>query len=102
MKTSRAILFCFLLASIFACKPEKEEVVINSPDLKLQLIFKLEHGNPSYRLMLNGKPVLLESALGIELKDIPSFSSGFVLLGKKINTSNSSWETTWGEVKYCS
>ncbi len=99
MKTIRIALFLPLLILLIACKPEKEEVAITSPNLKLQLIFKLYNGDPSYRLILNGKPVLLESELGFKLKDIPSFNSGFSLLGKKINTVNSSWEQPWGEVK---
>jgi alpha-glucosidase len=99
MKTIRILFILPLLLILLACKPGKQEVAINSPNLRLQLIFKLEDGNPSYRLLLNGKPVLLESELGFKLKDIPSFNSGFSLLDKKIKTSNSKWEQPWGEVK---
>jgi alpha-glucosidase len=99
MKAFRVLIILPVFLLFLLCKPAKEEIAMSSPNLKLQLIFKLDNGNPSYRLYLNGQPVLTDSRLGFKIKDIPSFNSGFSILDKKIKTINGKWEQPWGEVK---
>ncbi|MGD2034086.1 MAG: glycoside hydrolase family 97 N-terminal domain-containing protein, partial [Bacteroidales bacterium] len=99
MKIQHLILTFVFLTVLFACKKEWNEVAISSPDSKLQLIFNINKGRPTYKLNLNGKPILLESQMGFRLKDMPAFDSNFVLVDRKINSSNRSWEQPWGEVK---
>jgi hypothetical protein len=49
---------------------------IQSPDGKLSLSFGLSaNGEPTYELSFAGRPVLKKSRLGIELKELPAFTS---------------------------
>ena len=58
MHISRKSFVLFLLPVLIACQQEWNELVINSPDFKLQLIFNMEDdGKPTYTLSMNGKPV---------------------------------------------
>jgi alpha-glucosidase len=99
MKTIPILLLLLLTLLLSSCQEELKEIAISSPDLKLQLIFKLEKGKPSYKLNLNGKAILLESAMGFTLKDAPALDGGFKLLGSKIQSNNSEWNQPWGEVR---
>ncbi len=99
MHISRTFFILLLVPVLFACKQEWNELAINSPDFKLQLIFRLESGKPVYTLTLNGKPVLLESSLGFILDNHAPFDSNFILIDKKISSFSETWEQPWGEVK---
>ena len=100
MHISRKIFVLLLLPALMTCQQEWNELVINSPDFKLQLIFNMEKdGKPVYTLSMNGKPVLLESSLGFTLDDRAPFDSNFILLDKKIESFNETWEQPWGEEK---
>ena len=50
---------------------------LRSPDESFKLIFELEEGTPTYQLELDGKTVIKQSKLGLELKDMESFLTGF-------------------------
>ena len=100
MHISRKSFVLFLLPVLIACQQEWNELVINSPDFKLQLIFNMEDdGKPTYTLSMNGKPVLLESSLGFTIDNQFPFDSNFILLDKKITSFNETWEQPWGEEK---
>lgn len=72
--------------------------VLRSPEQQLQLEVGVEEGCPFYCLTYKGKPVILKSRLGLELKDDPGFMDRFVL--EKIDTStfDETWQPVWGEV----
>ncbi|MDQ3254360.1 MAG: glycoside hydrolase family 97 N-terminal domain-containing protein, partial [Acidobacteriota bacterium] len=73
---------------------------IESPDRKLSLSFGLTNdGEPTYQLSLGGKPVVRQSKLGIELKDLPAFNKGFTVLKADTSEKDETWEPVWGEVK---
>lgn len=91
-------LLIFLLSG--ACNSRTDDMVIDSPDFKLQLVFSLENGQPAYSLNKNGKPVILNSKLGFELNNLPALDSDFVVLDKQIHTVEETWEQPWGEVRY--
>lgn len=95
--------FLFLLLSFFllSCSKEKAPVTqISSPDGKLKLAFTLDaQGAPYYALAAAENPVLFPSALGFSCKNAPDFLQGFSLVKAETTEVNSSWETTWGEVK---
>jgi len=99
MKIGNLLLILFLIPILLSCEQVWDEVAVSSPDLKLQLIFHLVEGKPTYELILNGKPVLLESGMGFELAGLPALDSDFILLDKKISSFNKSWDQPWGEVK---
>jgi alpha-glucosidase len=99
MRISRIITAFFIASTIISCKQAWEEVAVSSPDLKLQLIFHLVNGKPTYELTRNGVSILLESALGFKLIGLPALDSNFILIDKKIRSFNETWEQPWGEVK---
>ncbi|MCU1267817.1 MAG: alpha-glucosidase [Acidobacteria bacterium] len=73
---------------------------IKSPAGKVSLSFALTNdGEPTYRLSIGGKPVVLQSRLGIELKDLPALTKGFAVVGADVSDRDETWEPVWGEVK---
>ena len=73
---------------------------IHSPNGKLTLKFNItENGEPVYELVFGQKEVIKTSKLGIELKDQPSFTTGFSILKTDTSTTDETWEPVWGEVK---
>ncbi len=72
---------------------------ISSPDGKLILNINLsDQKELIYNLSFDGKPIVKDSKLGIDLVDQPDFISGFNI--DKIDTSTfyEIWEPVWGEV----
>lgn len=73
---------------------------LKSPNGRLELDFMMSKGGiPYYTLKFDGKYVVKESALGVEIKDDP----GFVSELSELTVENSSFDETWnpvlGEVK---
>lgn len=97
---NQLLLSSLLVVLLFSCSQEWDEIALNSPDLRLQLIFQLHEGRPSYHLMYNGNPVLLESEMGFELNNLPALDSNFIVIDKKIHSENETWEQPWGETRY--
>ena len=74
--------------------------VITSPNKNLSLQFELTaNGVPSYQLSYKGKSVIKPSALGIEVKDAPSFIDGFSITNSSQNSVNDFWSPVMGEEK---
>jgi hypothetical protein len=72
---------------------------IQSPAGKLSLSFRLtDAGEPTYRLSFGGKPVALQSRLGVELKDLPALTGGFTVVKAETSEKDESWKPVWGEV----
>ena len=99
MKTLRFLVISTIPLLILSCTQDWDEIVVSSPDYKLQLIFNLENGVPSYKLNRNGKHLILESHMGFKLNNLPSLDSNFILLDKTIRSFDEVWEQPWGEVK---
>ena len=72
------------------------EKVVASPNGKLSLVFSLTDGSPAYAVTFMGRPVILASALGFDLKDT-AMKSGFTLLGAKKTSKDVTWTQPWGE-----
>ena len=73
---------------------------IQSPDRKLSLSFGLSgSGEPTYELSFGGRPVVKKSRLGIELKELPAFTSGFTLVKADRSQIDETWTPVWGEEK---
>jgi glucan 1,4-alpha-glucosidase len=74
--------------------------VIKSPNKNLSLQFELKgNGVPAYQLSYKGKPVIKQSSLGIETKDVPSFMEGFTITNTAQNTVDTTWDPVMGEQK---
>ena len=72
------------------------EKIITSPDHKISLAFDLTNGTPTYSVNFKGRPVILSSALGFELKD-GEMKTGFALLAAKKSSKDETWIQPWGE-----
>lgn len=74
---------------------------LQSPNGKLIMTFALKgDGTPTYALTYSGKPVIKQSALGLELKnDEKSLLNDFSIAKAVTETNDSNWEPVWGEVK---
>ena len=71
---------------------------IQSPSGKIALNFKLgTNGQPIYSVNYKNKAVVLESALGIKLKEKPSLDANFEILTSKTLSYNESWKPVLGE-----
>ncbi|WP_088655535.1 glycoside hydrolase family 97 protein [Geofilum rhodophaeum] len=72
---------------------------LKSPDGNMVLRFEVRNGSPVYRLDYKGKPVIRDSRLGLELKDVDDLLTGFVLSDVQRSTFDETWEPVWGEWK---
>ena len=72
--------------------------IITSPDHKISLAFDLTDGMPTYSVNFKGRPVILSSPLGFDLKD-GEMKEGFALLAAKKSSKDETWTQPWGEEK---
>ncbi len=96
-----AVIFTILAgASSLLAEPAESRTqtqkVVASPNDKIVLTFDLAEGMPSYAVKFQGKPVILRSALGFELKD-GAMKTGFKLLDAKKSAKDETWVQPWGE-----
>lgn len=73
--------------------------VLKSPQGELELKVGIREGSPVYRLDYKGKPVILESRLGLSLKNDPGLVDGFVLEKADTSAFDETWQPVWGEVR---
>lgn len=72
---------------------------LKSPKGNFTMTFKLNNGIPTYNLSLNGKTVIKDSKLGLELKNTSSLMSDFVIEKTETNSFDETWAPVWGETK---
>ncbi len=72
------------------------EKTVVSPDGNISLTFSLTDGTPAYSVNFKGRPVILSSPLGFELKE-GSLKSGFALVAAEKSAKDETWATVWGE-----
>lgn len=71
---------------------------VQSPSNKIFVNFKLTpNGQPTYSVNYKNKPVILESALGIKLKEKPALDANFKIDSIKNSSFNESWKPVLGE-----
>lgn len=71
---------------------------IQSPSGKISVNFKLSaSGQPTYSVNYKDKAVIMESTLGVKLKEIPALDSNFGIITSKKATFNESWKPVLGE-----
>jgi hypothetical protein len=86
----------FLLIAILTTQAQ----TLQSPDKNLTLKFSLtQNGVPVYELSYKNKAVIKSSNLGIETKDVASFTEGFSMKDSKATTFDETWQPVWGEQK---
>ena len=73
-------------------------VTATSPNAKTRLTFKLNaDGEPTYKIIRNGKFVIGESKMGLKFFD-GDFNTSFEVLSSDETSSDDTWKPVWGEV----
>ena len=97
----RLISILGLAALLGACAAPETVVVeyeaLTSPDGRLEAVFSLTNGSPSYRLKYAGKTVVKESRLGYKLMDGTLLDRDFTLVGTERDSLDEVWTPVWGE-----
>ena len=75
------------------------DIIISSPNGRLQVIFRINNDVPFYEVKRDGEAVVLESPLGFELQDEPSLAGNFKIVEINEFTLDETWSQPWGEVK---
>lgn len=75
-----------------------QQVLLKSPDGKLELTFDNQSGSVSYQIKRNGTEVIKASKLGFLLKDLPVLDQGFTTLSFEESKYDETWKPVWGEV----
>lgn len=90
----------FLLAGLFvAFWAQVSAQTLQSPDKNLVMTFSLSgSGVPTYALIYKNKPVVLPSALGLEIESGEHFTDGFEQVSETRRSVDSLWTPVWGEV----
>jgi hypothetical protein len=89
--------FLFSLFLLFALSISQAQS-IQSPSGKMTVTFKLSgSGQPTYSINYKDKAVILESVLGIKLKEKPDLDAKFEIITSKTATFNESWKPVLGE-----
>ena len=71
---------------------------IQSPSKEITLDFKLSaNGSPNYSITYKNKPIVLQSFLGIKVKDGGDLVTDFIINDSKIITFNETWQPVLGE-----
>jgi len=86
------LMLCFFLIEITNAQH------VQSPSKNIRVDFKLNaDGTPQYAVSYKNKPIVLESKLGIKLKEGGDLVSGFTIDSVKNAASNESWKPVLGE-----
>ena len=86
-----------LLTLIAAVAPAQS---ITSPDRRMSMSFSVTADSvPQYRLSFGKRAVILPSRLGLELKKMSSFLSGFAVARIESSLVDDSWQPVLGEMK---
>jgi len=72
---------------------------VSSPDQTLQVVFTLEKGKPSYRILRFGQELIGPSRLGFLLKNQQALSENFTIASTKMRSFDETWIQPWGEKK---
>lgn len=90
------VFFLSMIITIHAGAQSKERVSMGN----IQLNFWLDDaGRPTYSVTFGEKPVVLESHLGMVLKEDSSLFRDFELTGRESRTADETWQPVWGEKK---
>lgn len=87
-------LITFLTFTLFFSLSAQE---LASPNGKFKMNFAVKAGVPVYQLSLDGKPIIMESKLGLELVGTESLMDGFSIASTDISSVNETWKPVWGE-----
>ena len=99
-------LLLVILASLSFWGMNAQRTTLNSPDNNLELGFWInDKGTAMYELNYKGKPVVLTSSLGFDLKKtydesaLPTLREGLIVTSVTKTSNDSKWKPVWGDVK---
>ncbi len=81
---------------VSSCTSEHE---VAAPNKRLKVLFKIENGEPFYRVIRDGQIVVDDSPLGFELLDQPAIKDNLKIVQTDTFSKNETWSQPWGEVK---
>ncbi|WP_339919949.1 glycoside hydrolase family 97 protein [uncultured Flavobacterium sp.] len=88
----------FLSAILFFALSMLQAQSVASPSKNIILDFNLKaNGQPTYAVNYKNKAVVLESAMGIKLKEKPTLDARFKIEGTEITSFNETWKPVLGE-----
>ena len=94
----RTPLLCTLILMLLATPARALEQ--RSPDGNVLLNAGLnEKGTVVYSLQYKGKPVILPSTLGLELRGQEDLTDGFEITGHETSSFDETWQPVWGETR---
>ncbi len=73
--------------------------VIQSPNGRISIDFRLKNGIPTYKVNYKEIPVIKESKLGVELREGNNLMDGFEQVNISTSSFDETWQPVWGEVK---
>ena len=93
------IFFAFLISFTFRTENlTAQHYALSSPDKNLNSEIKITpDGSITYSLTFKDRKVLNPGSLGLNLKNQPDFSNGFLAVSEEKSSQNNSWEPVWGE-----
>ncbi len=73
-------------------------LTVSSPDGHITVAFQLtDNGSPTYSVSYQGKPLILDSALGLKLKSGDDLAGGFTVSKSDTTSHASTWKPVTGE-----
>ena len=87
------VLTCFVLTCALTVPSSATEV--KSPDGRLAVAFQMQDGVPVYQVTRDGKTIISESRLGLELAEGPL--TGLEIIGAIESSRDETWKPVYGE-----
>jgi alpha-glucosidase len=107
MRLKFALSLCAILAGSLSMARGAKPLTLASPDGNLKVTFELKTHPPShlpggratYRVSYRGKPVLVDSPLGLDFIDQPALDGDFVILQTSRSAHDDTWENRFGTAR---
>ncbi len=93
------ILFGISASLMSSQKQTYNHLLIQSPDKQIKIAIALVDSQAYYSIDYKNEPLLSESKLGFEFKNLPPFSKHLIITGYKISSTNETWNQVWGQTK---
>lgn len=86
-----------IMATLCLVGCQQKQVNVSSPDSSLQVSFRLDsEGVPLYNVVQDGDTVIAWSSLGLRCEEA-DMTRGWKWRGTQSNTTDTEWQTVWGE-----
>lgn len=96
----RNILLVLLFGVLLMSCTQKNTLKIESPNSNAGVVFSIVDNRPYYSVSYKGNDVVLQSALGFELKDAAPLMENFEIVDSEVSEFDETWEQVWGEKQF--